>query len=91
MTVLSILVRGGVFQEGKVRAELLLVSGVGPNILDNYQTSVSDGAWHHLHLTLRDRRLGLVLDNTTKTALLGNPIRTGGSSDILNYEYNDND
>ena len=68
-----------VFQEGKVRAELVAVSGVGPSLLEIYQTRLSDGAWHHLHLTVLDRRVSLGLDNVTKSALLGNPIRTGGS------------
>ena len=65
-----------------MRAELLSVLGVAPNILENYQTSVSDGAWHQVTLQRDGSNTTLKVDNiiAEKVICHDQEIRPGGSN-----------
>ena len=56
---------------------MVSMSGSDSTILAHYQSRVSDGAWHHLQLSVVGNRAGLVLDGVTQSAVLLTPIRTG--------------
>ena len=60
-----------------MKAEMVSMSGSDSTILAHYQSRVSDGAWHHLQLSVVGNRAGLVLDGVTQSAVLLTPIRTG--------------